>query len=39
MLVESGIESIRLICTHGLFLGDAFERINAIPEIKEIDYD
>ncbi|MBE2223643.1 MAG: ribose-phosphate pyrophosphokinase [Anaerolineae bacterium] len=36
MLVDSGIESIRLICTHGLFLGDAFERIPAIPEIKEI---
>jgi ribose-phosphate pyrophosphokinase len=36
MLRDSGIESIRLICTHGLFLGDAFERINAIPEIKEL---
>jgi ribose-phosphate pyrophosphokinase len=36
MLVDSGIESIRLICTHGLFLGDAFERIAAIPEIKEL---
>ncbi len=36
MLVESGIESIRLICTHGLFLGNAFERIAAIPQIEEI---
>jgi ribose-phosphate pyrophosphokinase len=36
MLIDSGIESIRLICTHGLFLSDAFERIGAIPEIKEI---
>ena len=36
MLVESGIESIRLICTHGLFLGDAFARIAAIPQIEEI---
>lgn len=36
MLVENGMESIRLICTHGLFLGDAFSRLAAIPEIKEI---
>lgn len=36
MLVESGIESIRLICTHGLFLGNAFERIASIPQIEEI---
>lgn len=36
MLVEGGMKSIRLICTHGLFLGDGFERIAAIPEIKEI---
>lgn len=25
-----------LICTHGLFLGGALERIAAIPQIKEI---
>jgi ribose-phosphate pyrophosphokinase len=36
MLVESGIESIRLICTHGLFLGSAYERIASIPQIEEI---
>jgi len=36
MLVESGIEKIRLICTHGLFLGNALERMAAIPQIEEI---
>ncbi|HEX6386173.1 MAG TPA: ribose-phosphate pyrophosphokinase [Anaerolineae bacterium] len=36
LLVESGIEKITLICTHGLFLGDALERITAGPEIEEI---
>ncbi len=36
MLVESGIERIRLICTHGLFLGNALERMAAIPQIEEI---
>ncbi len=36
LLVESGVEKITLICTHGLFLGKAFERLEAIPQIKEI---
>jgi len=36
MLVESGIERIRLICTHGLFLGNALERMASIPQIEEI---
>lgn len=36
MLVESGIERISLICTHGLFLGSALERMAAIPQIEEI---
>ncbi|MCP5098412.1 MAG: ribose-phosphate diphosphokinase [Chloroflexi bacterium] len=36
VLVESGIKEIRLICTHGLFLGKAVERIQSIPEITEI---
>lgn len=35
-LVEFGIEEIYVSCTHGLFLGDAFERLAAIPEIVEI---
>lgn len=35
-LVENGIEKVTLICTHGLFLGNALERIAAIPQIEEI---
>jgi ribose-phosphate pyrophosphokinase len=36
MLVESGMESIRLICTHGLFLGNALERVAEIPQVVEV---
>ncbi|WP_420628124.1 ribose-phosphate diphosphokinase [Candidatus Leptofilum sp.] len=36
VLVESGVEQISLICTHGLFLGPAVTRINSIPQIQEI---
>lgn len=36
LLVQSGIKEITLICTHGLFLGSALTRFQAIPEIKEI---
>ena len=36
VLIESGIQRISLICTHGLFLGPAVERIKAIPQIQEI---
>jgi ribose-phosphate pyrophosphokinase len=35
-LVKSGIQEISVICTHGLFLGDAWERITAVPQITEI---
>lgn len=36
LLVEYGIEAIHVICTHGLFLGKASQRLNAISEIVEI---
>lgn len=36
ILVENGIESISLICTHGLFTGDAIIRIANFPQITEI---
>ena len=36
VLVESGIQEIILVCTHGLFLGPAVERIHSIPQISEI---
>jgi ribose-phosphate pyrophosphokinase len=35
-LVQSGVKEISLICTHGLFLGPALERITAVPQITEI---
>jgi ribose-phosphate pyrophosphokinase len=35
-LVKSGIQEITLVCTHGLFLGRAIERITAVPEITQI---
>jgi ribose-phosphate pyrophosphokinase len=36
ILIAQGIEEIFLICTHGLFLGMAVERLSQIPQIKEI---
>ena len=36
LLARSGIEEIMLICTHGLFLNNALERIQAIPQVTEI---
>jgi ribose-phosphate pyrophosphokinase len=36
LLIESGIHNISLICTHGLFTGNAIRHITAIPEVKEI---
>jgi ribose-phosphate pyrophosphokinase len=36
LLVESGIEQISIVCTHGLFTGDAMKRISSFPQIYEI---
>jgi ribose-phosphate pyrophosphokinase len=36
LLIESGIQEIIIICTHGLFVGPAKERLAAIPQITEI---
>ena len=36
VLVESGIERITLVCTHGLFLGPAIERIKSVPQIQAV---
>jgi ribose-phosphate pyrophosphokinase len=36
LLAQSGIEEIIVTCTHGLLIGDALERILAIPQVKEI---
>jgi ribose-phosphate pyrophosphokinase len=36
LLIENGIQEIIIICTHGLFVGPAKERLAAIPQITEI---
>ena len=36
VLVEEGIEDIRVICTHGVFSRGGLERLAAIPQISEI---
>jgi len=36
LLVKSCVEELIITCTHGLFIGDALERILAIPQVKEI---
>ncbi len=36
ILVQSGLEEISLVCTHGLFIGNALERIASIPQVTEI---
>jgi ribose-phosphate pyrophosphokinase len=36
LLVQGGIQEIHLICTHGLFLNNALERIQQIPQVTEI---
>ena len=36
LLIDEGIEEISLVCSHGLFLGNALQRIAEIPQIREI---
>jgi ribose-phosphate pyrophosphokinase len=36
MLVESMVQEIIVVCTHGLFIGNALERISGIPQVKQI---
>ena len=36
LLIRSGIEEILIVCTHGVFINDALERLDAIPQIREI---
>jgi ribose-phosphate pyrophosphokinase len=36
LLLDNGVEDIYIVCTHGLFLGKAKERLAAIPQIREI---
>ncbi len=36
LLVRGGVKEIFLICTHGLFLNHALQRLQEIPQIQEI---
>jgi ribose-phosphate pyrophosphokinase len=36
MLIDNGIEEIYVVCTHGVFVGNALSRLVAIPQIVEI---
>jgi ribose-phosphate pyrophosphokinase len=35
-LVEHGIQEIRIVCTHGVFVREALDRLVAVPQITEI---
>lgn len=36
VLINSGVEEILAVCTHGVFVDDALSRLAAVPEIVEI---
>ena len=36
VLVENGIQEISVVCTHGVFVRNALDRLQAIEQIKEI---
>jgi ribose-phosphate pyrophosphokinase len=36
LLLEHGLEEVIVICTHGVFLRDALDRLEEVPEIVEI---
>jgi ribose-phosphate pyrophosphokinase len=36
ILIDGGVEEIWVSCTHGVFTGNAFERLASIPQITEI---
>ena len=36
LLVDNGIQEVTVMCTHGLFLGKAIERLKGIHQIREI---
>ncbi|MBW7958226.1 MAG: ribose-phosphate pyrophosphokinase, partial [Candidatus Promineofilum sp.] len=36
LLLERGLEEVYVVCTHGVFLHGGLERLEAVPEIKEI---
>lgn len=36
LLLDHGLEEVSVVCTHGVFLRGALERLEAVPEIREI---
>lgn len=36
LLINTGVKEICVVCTHGLFLGKAPERLAAIPQVREV---
>jgi ribose-phosphate pyrophosphokinase len=36
VLIDEGVEEIRVICTHGVFTRGGLERLAEIPQIREI---
>ena len=36
VLIKNGVEEIYVVCTHGVFVRNAIERLDAIPQIVEI---
>ena len=36
MLIEEGVEDIKVLCTHGVFSRNGLERLAVVPEITEI---
>ena len=36
VLVENGIEEIDVVCTHGVFVANALERLGSVPQIRQV---
>jgi ribose-phosphate pyrophosphokinase len=36
LLLQHGVREVRVVCTHGVFTGQALERLGALPELVEI---
>lgn len=36
LLAKSGVDEIHITCTHGLFIGNALERIFEVPQVKQV---
>jgi ribose-phosphate pyrophosphokinase len=36
VLVDNGIEEIDVVCTHGVFVANALERLGSVPQIRQV---